>query len=185
MLHLAYLALNEFYCKNERLPEVNDFTDSDKMLEISKIMYSLSKDKKRDWAIGLNENLNELYIIYLSIWSRLNPAPICSYLGGIVAQEIIKITGKFTPFNQWYYCDFFYLLKNEHKKNVKKPLKEDHENRYFDQICIFGKEIQENFKNLNLFIIGCGALGTEFLKIFSFRLYFADYNFIFLFLLRK
>lgn len=167
MLHLAYLALNEFYTKNERLPEVNDLPDADKMLEISKMIYSLSKDKKRDWAISLNENLNELYIIYLSIWSRLNPAPICSYLGGIVAQEIIKITGKFTPFNQWYYCDFFYLLKIDHKKSVVKPTKDESENRYFDQISIFGKEIQNIFRNLNLFIIGCGALGTEFLKIFS------------------
>jgi len=167
MLHLAYLALNDFHCKNERLPEVNDLTDSNNMLAISKIIYSLSKDKKRDWAIGLNENLNELYIIYLSIWSRLTPAPICSYLGGIVAQEIIKITGKFTPFNQWYYCDFFYLLKSDHQKKVQKPSQAECENRYFDQISIFGSEIQNTFNNLNLFIIGCGALGTEFLKIFS------------------
>lgn len=167
MLHLAYLALNEFYSKNERLPEVNDFIDADKILEISKMIYSLSKDKKRDWAISLNENLDELYIIYLSIWSRLNLAPICSFLGGIVAQEIIKFTGKFTPFNQWFYCDFFYLLKKNHKKTIQKPSKEDYDSRYFDQICVFGKEIQEVFSNLNLFIIGCGALGNEFIKIFS------------------
>jgi len=167
MLHLAYLALNEFYDKKERLPDVNNFWDANEMLEISKIIYSFSKDKKRDWAIGLNENLDELFIIYLSIWSKLQLAPICSFLGGIVAQEIIKITGKFTPFNQWFYCDFFYLLKKDHQKEVKELTKEDWENRYFDQIAIFGKEIQEKFSNLNLFIIGCGALGTEFLKIFS------------------
>ncbi len=167
MLHLAYLALNEFYSKKERLPEVNDMNDANEMLEISKMIYSLSKDKKRDWAIGLNENLDELYVIYLSVWSKLNLAPICSYLGGIVAQEIIKITGKFTPFNQWYYFDFFYLLKKDHKKKIYAPSKEDLENRYFDQISIFGKEIQEKFNNLYLFIIGCGALGTEFLKNFS------------------
>ena len=167
MLHLAYLALNEFYSKNERLPEVNSMTDNDEMIEISKVLYSVAKDKKRDWAIGLNENLDELYIFYISVWSKLTPAPICSFLGGIVSQEIIKITGKYTPFNQWFYFDFFFLLQKDHKKRIKEANKIEFENRYYDQMSIFGRDIQEKFSKLNLFIIGCGALGTEFLKIFS------------------
>lgn len=167
MLHLSFLALNEFYCKNSRFPNVNDIDDADEMIEISKIIYTMAKNKKCDWAISLNENLEELHIFFISIWSQLTPAPLCSYLGGIVAQEIIKITGKFTPFNQWYYFDFFYLLDKDHKKNIVKPQKEDFENRYFNQIAIFGKDIQEKFCDLNIFIIGCGALGTEFMKIFS------------------
>ena len=113
MLHLSFLALNEFYSKNQRLPEVNDKEDALQMTEISKLIFSLTKNRKRDWAMNLEENLNYTFILYISYWARLSPIPICSFLGGLVSQEIIKYTGKFTPFNQWYYFDFFYLLKKD------------------------------------------------------------------------
>lgn len=32
-------------------------------------------------------------------------APLCSFLGGIVAQECVKYTGKFTPLNQWIFME--------------------------------------------------------------------------------
>ena len=39
--------------------------------------------------------------------------------------------------------------------------------RYDDQISIFGKEIQDKLENLNIFMIGAGALGCEYLKNFA------------------
>ena len=39
--------------------------------------------------------------------------------------------------------------------------------RYHDQISIFGGDIQEKLSKLNVLIIGCGALGNEYLKIFT------------------
>ena len=39
--------------------------------------------------------------------------------------------------------------------------------RYDDQIAIFGQEIQKKLSNLNIFMIGAGALGCEYLKNFS------------------
>ena len=40
-------------------------------------------------------------------------------------------------------------------------------NRYDDQTAIYGNKIQEKLNNENIFIIGAGALGCEFLKTFS------------------
>ena len=39
--------------------------------------------------------------------------------------------------------------------------------RYGEQIAIFGNEFQEKLKQLNLFIIGAGAIGCEYLKNLS------------------
>ena len=38
------------------------------------------------------------------------------------------------------------------------------ENRYIDQISIFGDETQKKLENLNVFMIGAGAVGCELLK---------------------
>ena len=39
--------------------------------------------------------------------------------------------------------------------------------KYVDQISIYGQEIQKKLNNLNIFIIGAGALGCELLKNLS------------------
>ena len=37
--------------------------------------------------------------------------PVCAFIGGFVAQEIVKaITGKFTPISQWFYYDALELF---------------------------------------------------------------------------
>ena len=40
-------------------------------------------------------------------------------------------------------------------------------NRYHDQICIFGDEIQNKLENLKIFACGAGAVGCELLKNLS------------------
>lgn len=34
-------------------------------------------------------------------------SPICSFWGGIIAQEIFKFTGKYTPIRQWLHHEYF------------------------------------------------------------------------------
>ena len=48
--------------------------------------------------------------------------------------------------------------------NIDRNLMND---RYDDQMAIYGNKIQEKLNNENIFIIGAGALGCEFLKTFS------------------
>lgn len=37
-------------------------------------------------------------------------SPVAAFLGGVVAQEVVKFTGKFTPIRQWFYFDAFECL---------------------------------------------------------------------------
>jgi ubiquitin-activating enzyme E1 len=76
---------------------------------------------------------------------------------------VIKFTGKYTPINQWIFLEFFETvsLLNE---NTERKLEGT---RYDNLVSIYGNDIQKKLENLNIFIIGAGANGCEFLKNFS------------------
>ena len=39
--------------------------------------------------------------------------------------------------------------------------------RYDSQVAVFGSAVQQNIQDLQLFLVGAGALGCEFLKNFA------------------
>ena len=167
ILHIGILSLFDFYDKNNNLPKINDEGDSKKLLGIAKIIFKNQKENSY-WAKNLDkitENFDQIFektIKYLSFWAKTEISPICSFLGGMVSQEIIKFTGKYKPIHQWIWLDYTEIVEN--LKNVDRKTKNS---RYDDQISIFGNEIQEKLNNTNIFMIGAGALGCEFLKIFA------------------
>jgi ubiquitin-activating enzyme E1 len=84
-----------------------------------------------------------------------------SFFGGIIAQEIIKTTGIYTPINQWLIIDFLEFLPSENLRmnHDKIPC-----NRYHDEIAIFGEKIINNLQNTKILLAGAGAVGCEMLK---------------------
>ena len=132
------------------------------ILEISKEIYNKAKNLKQKWVSNIKIWEDKL-ILNLANWAKSEISPICSFLGGIVAQEIIKFTGKYTPINQWFWFEFSETTENI-PENADKSLKNC---RYDDQIAIFGNEIQKRLSDSNIFMIGAGALGCEFLKNFA------------------
>ena len=73
----------------------------------------MSKDgqkvSKSDWVDKLNENL----VRTVFSLARGKFTEVHSFFGGIVAQEVVKYTGKFTPFNQLFLHEFYTgALKN-------------------------------------------------------------------------
>lgn len=169
ILHIGLLALNKFYKENNRLPELNNEKQADELLKFGKEIYVIKSKSKDFWINELEEcfeNFEEIFnktIIRLSLWSRAEISPISSFLGGVSGQEVLKITGKYKPINQWLWFDFSETVENL-DKNIDRKLQNV---RYDDQISIFGNKIQEKLSNLNIFIIGAGALGCEFLKCFA------------------
>ena len=169
ILHIGLLALNKFYNEYKVLPELNNDKQADELLKIGKEIYEIKSKSKEFWINELEEcfeNFEETFnetIKRLSLWSRAEISPISSFLGGVLGQEAIKITGRYRPINQWLWFDFSETIENL-DKNIDRTLQND---RYDDQIAIFGKEIQEKLSNLKIFIIGAGALGCEFLKCFA------------------
>ena len=154
------------------LPNINEIIFQKEIIESAKIIYNNSKNKKENW-IQLEDiydetsefkEFDEDMAKNLCLYLKFEIPPITSFLGGIVAQEAIKLTGRFTPFNQWFEFEFNYLsTKNEKLKenNNMKP------SRYYEQIQIFGEEVQKKINSLKIFIVGVGAIGCEYLKNFA------------------
>ena len=162
LLHCALLAIHKYYDNEKKLPEINCQEDANKVLIYAKSIYEEAKLKNQGWINNI-ENFEEEIIKKVARWSKCEISPTCSFLGGIVSQEIIKATGKYIPINQWLWFDFFETVE-ELKGNIDRSLKGA---RYDDQIAIYGNELLQKLNNLNIFIVGAGALGCEYLKIFA------------------
>ena len=161
LLHCGILALHEFFRIHFSLPELNNQENANEVLRIAKSIYDNGKSNNVEW-INNSQEFDDKIILNLAAWSRSHIVPVTSFLGGVVAQEIVKFTGKYSPINQWLKFDFF-----ECSDNLNSPTRTLLNSRYDDQIAIFGLEIQEKLNNLNVFMIGAGALGCEFLKEFA------------------
>ena len=170
ILHVGILGLCKFYEKYNALPEINNEQHAKELIEISKEIFNEKENHNDFWIKGIKdelENFDELFektIKHLSLWSRIEISPITSFLGGIIAQEIIKSTGKYIPIKQWLWCNFSEIVENLDESSIDRNLKGT---RYDDQIAIFGNEFQKKLENTNIFMIGAGALGCEFLKSFA------------------
>ena len=158
--HICLIAIHYFLSIHNHLPEIND---KNHILEIKKLVnLIINIGNNKDW-INKIKIIDDKYLENIVRWCKCSISPVCSFLGGIISQEIIKITGKYNPISQWLYFDFFEKIENLDLNRDMETIN----SRYDDQISIFGKNIQERLSNLNLFMIGAGALGCEFLKIFS------------------
>jgi len=84
---------------------------------------------------------------------------MCAFFGGVLAQEVIKMTGKFTPLQQWLHLEAL---------EVVNPYAVDAFNaQSSDLVALLGSDTVNQLKATSTFIVGCGALGCEFLKNFA------------------
>jgi ubiquitin-activating enzyme E1 len=168
LLHLSLLSLHEYISRNNRLPHLNSKDDSKSLIEISQRIYSIAKDKKREWAINLT-NIEQYVLVKVAELSRAQIPAVCSFLGGIVAQEVLKFSGKFLPFNQWFIFDFLDILNFN-----KIPLDEekiavaiDKKSKYMEHQAVFGKDLINMMKDLKIIIHGDGYVRRNIEEIFE------------------
>ena len=156
-IHFGVLALYEFHKKNGRLPLCNNEEETkwclDKATEFN------TAQKSTEGAFNVEE-IDEKLLKTLFNGAAASISPLAAFYGGIVAQEVVKFTGKYSPINQWFHYDTFESLPQEANR---EPLG----SRYDDQIAIYGQEIQKKLGGLNLFMVGAGALGCEYIKAFA------------------
>ena len=174
ILGIGLLSLFDFYDKKGSLPEINKLKDEKELIMIARNILKQKEKEEIFWVKNIRENM-EIYnmdfdkifeqtIKFLSNWAKTEICPIASFLGGVTAQEVIKFSGKYRPIHQWLYCDFSQLVEG---LNLDEGNRKMMNSRYDDQIAIFGNEIQKRLSNINIFMIGAGALGCEFLKTFA------------------
>ena len=139
LLHCALISIQKFYDKENRLPEINNLTDAKKVLINFRAIYENAKNKNEEWIDNI-EDLDEKILINVARWSKCEISPLCSFLGDIFSQEVVKATGKYMPFNQWLLFDFFETIENL-KENIDRNI---NGSRYDEQIVIFGNESKKN-----------------------------------------
>ncbi|CAH1797332.1 unnamed protein product [Owenia fusiformis] len=156
-IHLAMISLHKFQEDQNRLPNIRCEKDAGVMLNIVKTVNSKMATKM--------EQIDESLIRHLSYTAHGCFAPLCTALGGIVAQEALKaLTGKFTPLNQWLHLDAIEVLDDLQAESTSF---QPRENRYDALRMCIGEELCQKLSNLRLFMVGCGAIGCEMIKNYA------------------
>ena len=93
--------------------------------------------------------------LYQQLFGELNDKLfiLSSIIGGIIAHEVIKITGKYTPIEQDIYIDFRKLKGKElYRSSIHK------------NSGLLDKQLIQELNKQQIFMVGCGALGCEISK---------------------
>ena len=153
-LHFAFLIIHEYYEIYKNLPDKNntDIGIFNNLLNNTLISYDIFKDFNYDKSL--------IYFIFQN--SKYEISPVCGYGGGVASQEIIKYIGLYKPINQWFSAEFSNILDKSNVLSYSNKI-----SRYSQQISIFGEKTQKKLGDLNLFLIGAGAVGCELLKYFA------------------
>ncbi|KAL6902308.1 hypothetical protein ACP4OV_005184 [Aristida adscensionis] len=156
LLHFAFMALDKFRKEFGRFPCSSFGQDVQKFVEFTASINEAATDYKID------DKLDEKLLQLFASGSRAVLNPMAAIFGGIVGQEVVKAcSGKFHPLYQFFYFDSVeslptYQLDAKDLKTLNS--------RYDAQISVFGSKLQKKLRDANVFIVGCGALGCEFLK---------------------
>lgn len=170
-LHIALHGLWAFEKETGNLPRPNNEEDTAKVVELAKAYNdSIKEDEK---ALSAHE-VDEKIVQKLAKFSALQFQPLCCFFGGVVAQEVVKYTGKYSPLPQWLHIACFDVLPEENvdEENTQKitPTVDDRKPmgcRYDDLIQIIGRPLHQKLMKSSTFMVGCGALGCELLKNFG------------------
>jgi ubiquitin-activating enzyme E1 len=160
-LHLGLRSLLAFQATHKRLPKFNDAEDAALVLKEFEAQNTKPESTEAQEGKIFVDEVDKELVQNLAKFADAQTSPHVSFWGGIVAQEIVKHLGKFMPLRQWLHYDTFELLP-EGEVN-RKPLN----SRYDDLVGLFGRDFQTKLQNQKFFLIGAGALGCEFLKLFA------------------
>ncbi|RYH21016.1 hypothetical protein EON65_21745 [archaeon] len=157
--HVAHYASLVFASQhNGQLPRANNAEDANELLSIAR---GLLADKEIDLE---DFDLDEALVIRYALHCAVELQPMAAFTGGVLAQEIVKCTGKFTPIPGFMHFSAPETLPASDKQPVDTLAR----NNPNDELAaVFGWDFVENLGNLKYFMVGCGALGCEFLKNFA------------------
>ena len=173
IINLAFTAINN-YLRGKKYFENNKLICNPWNYNEQKSIMEIANQIISDNKIELNENQQKLLqkIIFTHM---VQFSPLCAYLGGFAAQEVIKsITNKYSPANQIIYQDCLELIPDiniKSKQTIEESLKninfKENNNRLDGLQVILGKKLLDKLINMKCLIVGAGAIGCELIKNFS------------------
>lgn len=173
-IHLAYAAVLDFQAETGAWPRTQNAEDAAAVVALAeKISDSRKETEGACWAqkfmwgfpasaMGETDVDRPVDAVRIGRFAKLFGTELtgfCAFLGGAVAQEVIKKTGQYLPIDGWVHHEDQGLVTDESPANVS-PLG----TRYDNQVMILGKDFQARCADQKVFLVGCGALGCEYLK---------------------
>jgi ubiquitin-activating enzyme E1 len=145
---LTFLSLLDLLQNHNDLPEWNQnnyFSEFENIFTShSNNLKEFLSEENEDCEYNFQNEISRAKAIFK--YCKLSLSPFCTYLGGIIAQEVLKYSGLFLPLNQWYHYDIYELVPNEYQDKIQHST-ELEDNMFKDQIIIFGKAVQEKLFN--------------------------------------
>ena len=163
LIFLSFKSIFEFLDEKKRLPKLNSTEDAKIIVQKAKQLFEKEK-KENNMRYKELKDFDEKIPLNMSLYASCQIPCLTSFLGGIIAQEIIKTTGKYIPINQWQIFNFLEYLPMDSLRNRNENLPI---NRYTEQTAIFGEKIINELQNLKILLAGAGAVGCEMLKNLS------------------
>ena len=143
-VHVATIAVLSFVESNgRRYPTTDDL--SAVIAEAKRLIASKEVDIE-DFEV------NEDVVKKVTAYAGIELQPMAAFLGGVLAQEVVKVTGKFTPIPGWFHFSAFETLPSEPPADTTPR-----GSRYDHVAAVFGWDFVEKLGNLKYFMVGCGA----------------------------
>ena len=156
-LHVIFSALRKYLEQN------GGVFPSHRNQDAVSAVFELAKDMKS----SLVESVEEEIVRKVVALAACEFGPMAAFTGGVVAQEIVKYTGKYHPLHQSLYFDIFEVASDFISGPVGDFDPRISPGRYTDLVTILGHKALAKLQKARLFLVGSGALGCEFLKSFS------------------
>jgi len=141
-----------------KIPRVHNAEDAKVFLE---------KMSKLNEAEGkFVDSISEQFARAFSMTAASELPPVVTFMGGVVCQEALKAcSGKYTPVKQWMFYDAQESLPDKFEEMPEKEFIADADNKKYERVVgVVGRELHEKLRNLNVFVVGAGAIGCEVLK---------------------
>lgn len=155
--------MHDFKAKFGHFPRPWNQKDADCFLDVTQ---QLHESLSSTFSTDMTSLFAQSFVRKFSCCCEGKLAPICAILGGIAGQEVLKAcSGKFSPIFQWYYFDGYEALPET--LDISEASCDADVLRYGEQIKVFGKSMQNYLSNLNMLVVGAGAIGCEIMKLWA------------------
>jgi ubiquitin-activating enzyme E1 len=148
---------------------IPDFYAPDALAKFEAFLSSkiIAAKKQEEWKKAFETHIHKLFFgLAAGTFSSIQ-----SFFGAITAQEIVKFTGKYTPIHQWFvhewYWSGFKKLSYEDFAKHRADVEAHRNSRYLSHIALLGKALHDKALKSNVYMVGAGALGCEYLKYFA------------------
>lgn len=156
--HVSFVAVSKFYSLKGHLPRPHSAEDAGVVVELAKQALANQEVVLSDFEV--DEEYIKRYAGIISVELQ----PMAAFVGGVLAQEVVKCTGKYVPIPGFMHFSAFEALPDD-PVPVETTLPRGHRN---DELAsVYGWPFVEKMSNLKYFMVGCGALGCEFMKNFA------------------